>query len=560
MQVKGAYSADFETTTDPDDCRVWAWGLCDIETEECYTGNNIQSFMRFCSTKGVVVAWFHNLAFDGKFIVDFLLRCEYEHVTDGRPYRGQFSTLVSVKGMFYQIDVCFGNGARVSFRDSMKLFPMSIKTLAKAYDMPYSKGEIDYEAPRPVGHELTDEETDYLLRDIKIARFALKHNYDNGLTRITAGSNAFADFKTRFGKKRFKKMFPIQPDEVDLYCREGYRGGFTYCNPKYQEKVTGQGISVDYNSMYPSQMLSQPFPVGNPVKFDGQYEYDEHFPLYFQTLTCDFVVKQNHVPMVQLNSPGIYGLHKYVEYTEEPATLTLTSVDLALFFECYDVDVYSWDGGYKFRQQYNLFTEYINYWGEVKRNSQGGLRQIAKLMLNSLYGKFATNRNVTQKVPVMEDNVVKWKDGELELRDSIYVPVACFATAYARDALIRAILANYDRFIYCDTDSMHLIGTQDPVGIRLHDSDFCAWKVEGTFDRSKHLRAKSYVLDYGGDLTISCAGMSDTVKQLVTFDNFEFGFSNLDSNGNVIPGAGKLLPKAVPGGVVLKESPYILKR
>ena len=54
--------------------------------------------------------------------------------------------------------------------------------------------------------------------------------------------------------------------------------------------------------------------------------------------------------------------------------------------------------------------------------------------------------------------------------------------------------------------------------------------------------------------------MSDTVKQLVTFDNFEFGFSNLDSNGKVISGAGKLLPKAVPGGVVLKESPYILKR
>ena len=28
------YAADFETTTDPDDCRVWAWGLYNIETEK----------------------------------------------------------------------------------------------------------------------------------------------------------------------------------------------------------------------------------------------------------------------------------------------------------------------------------------------------------------------------------------------------------------------------------------------------------------------------------------------------------------------------------------------
>ena len=24
------FSADFETTTQPDDCRVWAWALCEV--------------------------------------------------------------------------------------------------------------------------------------------------------------------------------------------------------------------------------------------------------------------------------------------------------------------------------------------------------------------------------------------------------------------------------------------------------------------------------------------------------------------------------------------------
>lgn len=557
--MQGVFSADFETTTDPSDCRVWSWGLCNIDTEETFTGINIQSFMRFCSTKGVVIAWFHNLAFDGKFIVDFLLRCGYEHSTERSPYPEQFTTLVSNHGQFYQIEVCFANGRKVSFRDSLKLFPMSIENLAVTYDMPYRKGEIDYTYKRPIGYQPTEDEIDYQLRDVKIAAYALKHNYDSDLTRMTAGANAFADFKQRFGKKRFKSTFPVLDPDTDAYCRSAYKGGYTYCAKRFKGKVTGKGISVDYNSMYPSQMLSQPFPIGKPLPFEGRYKNDTVYPLYIQRLTCDFVLKPNHVPTVQLNNAGIYGIHNYVEKTLEPAALTLTNVDLDLLFENYDVDVYSWEGGLKFQQQYNLFTDYINYWGEVKRNSKGGTRAIAKLMLNSLYGKFGTNRDVTQKVPFMEDGVVHWTLGEAEYRDPVYVPVACYATAYARRALITGILANYDRFMYCDTDSMHLLGTDDPKGIVLHDSDFCAWKVEGTFDRSKHLRAKSYVLDYDGELTISCAGMPNNVKKLVTFDNFEYGFSNCDENGNILPGYGKLLPKSVPGGVVLKDTPYVLK-
>ena len=43
------YSADFETTTNIDDCRVWAWGLCDVENpEETFTyGNTLDNFFEF---------------------------------------------------------------------------------------------------------------------------------------------------------------------------------------------------------------------------------------------------------------------------------------------------------------------------------------------------------------------------------------------------------------------------------------------------------------------------------------------------------------------------------
>lgn len=40
------YSCDFETTTDPQDCRVWVWGAYEINTKEFHHGNNIGSYFR----------------------------------------------------------------------------------------------------------------------------------------------------------------------------------------------------------------------------------------------------------------------------------------------------------------------------------------------------------------------------------------------------------------------------------------------------------------------------------------------------------------------------------
>ena len=399
-------------------------------------------------------------------------------------------------------------------------------------------------------------------------------NASQGLTNMTIGSNAFKFFKKQMGKKRFEHMFPVLIPEVDADIRRSYRGGFTYVNPKFAGVDVYGGISVDYNSMYPSMLISKPYPVGVPHMFYGRYEsrfadaggaypsWDDSHELYVQHLTCLFHVKQDGIPMVQLRNSGFYGQHEYVRETVEPVQLTLTCVDLELLFENYDVDVLSWDGGYWFQTLpgAEIFGPYVDHWGKIKRESKGGMRQLAKLMLNNIYGKFATNPDVTPKVPVMgEDGVVRWVLGEHEERDGIYIPVGTFTTAYARQTLIRAIHADLDRFIYCDTDSMHLAGTADPEGIPLHDTNLCAWKVEGTFTHARHLRAKCYIWDLNGEVSVTCAGMPDNVKALCTFDNFRYGLSNIDPvTGKVIEGAGKLTPVAVPGGVVLEPRVYEL--
>ena len=558
------YTADFETTTDPDDCRVWAWAVCEVANpDNVIVNNSMKSFMAWLSRGRCSVAWFHNLGFDGKFIIDYLLRCGYAWVKEF-PHGGEFTTLISNKGKFFQIEACFMNGVRVIFQDSLKVFPMSVRAIAKTFNLPEQKGDLDYRAYRAPGHVITPEERTYIEHDVQITARALAQNFAQDLSKMTIGANAMGFFKKQFGKKRFEKMFPVISLEADADIRKAYRGGFTYVNPEYAGVEVHDGVSVDYNSMYPSVMKKYPYPVGVPVLFDGEYEPDPAYPLYVQRMVVEFRLKPGGIPMIQLKGKGFYGEHEYVAETVEPVEITVTSVDWEIMQRMYDIDVLLYAGGYKFQARSGLFDEYIDYWGHVKETSTGGMRQLAKLMLNNLYGKFATNPDVTGKRPQLSDNVVHYVLEDSEYRDPVYLPVGVFCTAYARRELLFAIMDNRDRFVYCDTDSMHLLGTENPAGIPIDDKALCHWKVEGTFTRAKHLRTKAYIWDLNGKFSVTCAGMPDDVKALVNWDNFEYGFTNafVDENGNekICPLFAKLMPKAVPGGVVLVDSVYQLHR
>ena len=60
------FTADFETTTDASDCRVWAYAICEVgDTNNFSYGNNIDSFIDFCKNKkDNYRIYFHNLKFD----------------------------------------------------------------------------------------------------------------------------------------------------------------------------------------------------------------------------------------------------------------------------------------------------------------------------------------------------------------------------------------------------------------------------------------------------------------------------------------------------------------
>jgi len=222
-------------------------------------GTDIHSFLDRVSGFSNTI-YFHNLAFDGTFIIDALFRDGFRHV-QGNPSKGQFGSLISNTGQFYSITVRWRNGHTTEFRDSLKKLPMSVSNVAKAFKLAEAKGSIDYEAERPVGHEITPEEAEYIRKDIVIVAKALKVQLQEGMTKLTVGADSLHEYKTLMGKRQFSRLFPVLPESMDSEIRRAYRGGFTYADPRFRAKIVGPGRTYDVNSLYPSVMYDRLLPM-----------------------------------------------------------------------------------------------------------------------------------------------------------------------------------------------------------------------------------------------------------------------------------------------------------
>lgn len=541
--------ADFETTTDPEDCRVWAYGVTDIrDPDRVVVGNDLVAFFRSIAKTSSIV-YFHNLKFDGMFIIDWLLNHEYEHTENRVLDVGEFSVLYSSTGKMYSMRVRWGRKSTTEFRDSLKKLPMGVRKLAKAFDTPMAKGELDYHAYRPVGHIVTPEEREYIESDVRIVAHAVKETISQGMKKLTIGSDSMAEYKNIIGQRRFKALFPVVDAETDRRIRLAYRGGYTYADDRFKGRdMRVDGIALDVNSLYPSVMYHETLPYGVPEEFEGVPDWDSPKLKIFE-VTFTARIKPSHIPIIQIKKSFQFHEAEYQKVISEPLTLSVTDVDWELWNEHYDIDVLSYTGGYEFSHVRGLFDNYIDKWMEIKARSIGGLREIAKLHLNSLYGKFATGTDVTGKYPELEDGAIVWRKQDESTRAPVYTAMGAFITAYARAITIRAAQANYDTFAYADTDSLHLMRPDVPDTIHVHPHDLGAWKFEYSFSRALYMRAKAYAEQTPDGMVVRLAGVPTDVSEKLTFDDLY--------SGKVIH--GKLVPKIVPGGVVLVGSPYELK-
>ena len=559
--------ADFETTLE-EPVRVWAYAVTDVERGVVVkTGDNIDDFIEFISSQKSI-CYFHNLKFDGEFIIYYLLTHGYTHVDD-KPKRAlEFSTLIGRMGEFYTIKVNFPRLQRksrpigVTFVDSFKLLPFSVRDIGKSFGTIDTKGEIDFFEASQDNYKLTPERLDYVKRDTLVVAQAIKEVYlDYGETKITIGSNALKLYKEDFCPVPFDYIFPILSKEQDNICRLAYKGGYCYVNPLYQGKWVGEGQVFDVNSLYPYAMTMR-LPYGVPIEFKGEPDYKlvkENNYLFIVQFYCMFHIKEGYVPTIQVKRTYRFNPTEYLTESDEVVLLTMTSVEWEMFNRHYDIDMLSFNGGYYFKSSTKLFIKYIEHFYEEKAKSTGARRQRAKLYLNNLYGKMATSPINIVKVPFLEYDVsgrqhVSYRTDFKDDKETLRVDVGAFITANAKCYTISAIQANYDRFLYCDTDSIHIMGLEPPNTIKVDAKELGAWKREGEFNRAIFVKPKTYVEIEGEDINVKCCGMPQNIKddfisKEISIDEFKTGFS---SNK-------KLVPKRVEGGILLKQTTFTIK-
>lgn len=657
------YIGDFETTVyeNQTETEVWASGLVKMWTEDVIIHHSIdETFDFLCSLKKNVIIYYHNLKFDGAFWLSFLMRktslkpaltqvgSDPTNVKFPKPEdlpKNTYKYSISLMGQWYSIDINY-NGHIIEIRDSLKLLPFSVKKIGKDFETKHQKLEMEYEGERFAGCEITEDERRYLANDLLVVKEALEIMYKEGHKKLTIGSCCLEEFRTTFNfktravisqKKLYQLYFPdlskiaLYEDKygapnVDRYIRNSYRGGWCYLVKGKECKIKHNGTTADVNSLYPSMMSSESgnkFPCGKPVFWKGNFIPDiakdsKHY--YFLRIRTRFKIKHNMLPCIQIKHNLLYPskewlvtsdiynekdgkyYSKYIhngEVKEAYVTLTLTETDYALIQDHYDlIDCEILDGCY-FNAKVGLFDTYIDKYKKIKLESTGAKKQLAKLFLNSLYGKYATSDDSSFKVGVLKDDVVKFDNIVQHDKKVVYIPIGSAITSYARNFTIRAAQMNYygvnkKGFIYADTDSIHCDLPPEKIkGIKVDDKNFCCWKLEAQWDIGWFVRQKTYIEHVTHEnlkhvpkayYNIKCAGMPDRCKKLFEWsmlgrtkedwiNNHKkewFSMHELEQQFVLekrsvtdfkvgITVLGKLTPRTIKGGVVLGATTFKMR-
>ena len=355
---------------------------------------------------------------------------------------------------------------KITFLDTVCVIPMSLAEACQTFDAPL-KGEIDYENEK-------DPEvwSRYLKRDCQ-SLYAVMESFQRiinnlgGQLQPTIAACAMDLFQRQFLYR------PIRtnrhwPDCTDLDCknclgdfvRQAYYGGRV-------EMFIPEGESLfyyDYNSHYPACMLES-MPGGGAVKLPCNSSDDiarlcrKHVGFVDASVT---IPSSCAIPPLPVRRKG-----KLI-FPTGSFRGTWEAEEILLVLECGGKINHVFDSIWFGKT--SLFSGFVNKLYALKDKSlpeySPGLAKVAKLILNSLYGKFGIhtlrqrfvfNPNTYYGLkPYAADQDIWIEDIEIDPK-YLMPQIAARVTAIARRRLwleIRRIQKKGGKIYYCDTDSV----------------------------------------------------------------------------------------------------------
>lgn len=239
-----------------------------------------------------------------------------------------------------------------------------------------------------------------------------------------------------------------------------YRGGLAHMNPNYVGiKIPVGNINVaDIISSYPSEMTSEKlFPIGRPVEGDGGKDYPIKF---YKVVITKTTTNKTGLPFLPtLNEKSLS--YEYRDTLNPGQYFYMIDYEYERFLKYYKgKHTATIEYSFKALTGKKIFGSYIDKYFEMKSSSKlngdKGEETIAKLFLNSVYGKFATKNCRTSRV--WNDKDLIWEIEESMIESKFYLPIAICITAYARMKLVDAVQNDYKYYLGGDTDSVFVLG------------------------------------------------------------------------------------------------------
>lgn len=498
----------------------------------------------------------HNLAWDVEFIKYVLFNLGYTYHLDVIVKKGRKKSLKNIGFEEKEFQITENNnivyGSKISTEkfifendkteqkeiipsfeifDSMKIVPQKLEEIAKKtikIDSKYFKKEkYDYESIRPLDHQLTDFEKEYLYCDVYILKEFIKQFYiPLGTSCYTASSIAFEFFiaETFDGKyKNFEEHFPVIDNiKINEINKLGYKGGWTQSNFQYNgdEVVCNKAVSIDINSSYPSTVRNKPLPFGEPLLFDGDKK------CYIDSLGRNFNMRQlvinfdgfknkkedDYIGNIQVgaintkifNRSGTEYIHtniidgkciggnKNIHNSEYLYELVLWEFELDNLLENMDFYIqerelnpftneFSTKNELKkgfnvsytvlYQSEIGLFARAVDKCMEEKilgkKTGNSCLEQIGKLKANSFYGKMASKCEKSQRFLSLDKKGIasyETTDINYDSARKYYVPFASVVTAWSRCNLRTNLYkVGYSNVLYFDTDSLYTKITAEEI-------------------------------------------------------------------------------------------------
>lgn len=448
---------------------IWMFGINDV----VYYGRTWEEFKFFIAeidnnVPERKIIFVHNLAFEFQFLKSVF----------------HFQEVVARKT--HKVMTALMRDYNIMFKCSYIMSNCALQYLPDLFKLPVKKmvGDLNYELIRHNETELTEKELGYCENDCLVVYHYILFELSTyeRVDKIPTTSTGHVRRELMqltlkdLGYKRVVRN-AINTDPI-VYNRlqSCFMGGYTHANWIYTDEIIKDVDSYDETSAYPYVLTTHKFPSKEFRKGNIKRKEDmlKHFAyiltVRFKNVRCKYYNNFISASKCREIKKAKYDNGRIME--AEEFEITLTDVDFYFILDAYECEyeiLESWWSLYNYLPK--KFIEFVldKYVAKTKYKNVPEKEldyQKEKNKFNALYGMSVTN-TIRDEV-IYKDDLEEWFEEKLTNEDIenkldaekrkgfLSFAYGVWTTAWARDNLLRRLLALDPYVLYADTDSLKL--------------------------------------------------------------------------------------------------------